>query len=210
VRRDHVVVGSAAWGVASPVDPGDHVIEVSAPGHKAWSTRVTVGDAADRESVDVPALEQKADDSPANSSADEAPANSPPPVPESTHRGGTQRAISYVVGAAGIVSLGVGTAFGIMAISKSNDAKSQCTSVPSPCPPSAVHEMNSVAKTDALISDVTVGVGIVAVGVGLYLLLSAPSDAPASTDAPAPATSRVRWQPLLGRNSAGLSLEASF
>jgi hypothetical protein len=210
VRRDRVVVGSAAWGVASPVDPGEHVIEASAPGHKAWSARVTVGDSADKQSVDVPALEEKADDSPSNSSSDEpAPVTTPPPVPESPHRGGTQRAISYVVGAAGIVSLGVGTTFGVMAVSKSNDAKSQCHPPPNDCDAAAL-PVNRQAKTDAVIADVTLGVGIVAVGVGLYLLLSAPSDAPPPTDAPAPATSRVRWQPLLGRNTAGLSLEASF
>jgi hypothetical protein len=213
VRRDHVVVGSAAWGVAAPVDPGDHVIEASAPGHRAWSTRVTVGDSADKQSVDVPALEEKPDDSPATSSSDEARAAAPPPAPESPHRGGTQRAISYVVGGAGILSVGLGSVFGVLAVSKSNDAKAQCHPAPSACPHAAVQE-NSQAKTDALVSDVTLGAGIVAVGVGLYLLLSAPSDSPPPStdvpDAPPPATTSVRWQPLLGRNAAGLSIEATF
>jgi hypothetical protein len=209
VRRDRVVVGSAAWGVASPVDPGDHLIEASAPGHKAWSARVTVGDQGDKQSVDVPALEEKAEDTTSVTSGDEAPAT-PKPTPEAPHRGTTQRAISYVVGGAGILSVGVGTVFGLLAVSKSSDAKGQCHPAPTMCPQPALQE-NSEAKADALVSDVTLGVGIVAVGVGLYLLLSAPSDQPPpSTDAPPPATSRVRWQPLFARNTAGLSIQGDF
>jgi hypothetical protein len=208
VRRDRVVVGSAAWGVASPVDPGEHLIEATAPGHRAWSTRVTVGDRGDKESVDVPALEEKPEDTTSTASGDETPA-APKPAPEAPRRGDSQRIASYVVGGAGIVSLGLGSTFGLLAISKSSDAKGQCKSAHAECPPSALHE-NSEAKTDALLSDITFGAGVVAVGVGLYLLLSAPSDQPPpSTDAP-PTTSRVRWQPVFGRSSAGMSIQGDF
>jgi hypothetical protein len=209
VRRDRVVVGSAAWGVASPVDPGEHLIEATAPGHKAWATRVTVGDRGDKESVDVPALEEKPEDSTSTGSTDETPA-APKPAADAPHRGDTQRIASYVVGGAGIVSLGLGTTFGLLAISKSSAAKGQCSPAPTACPPSAIQE-NSEAKSDALLSDVTLGVGVVAVGVGLYLLLSAPSDQPPpATDAVPPTTSRVRWQPVFGRNSAGMSIQGDF
>lgn len=211
VRRDHVVVGPAAWGVASPIDPGEHLIEASSPGHKAWSTRVTMGDRADSQSVDIPALEEKAEESPATPPSDETAAAPKPPPESPPHRGNTQRVVSYVVGGAGIVSLGLGTVFGVQAISRSSDAKRNCNPAPSNCTPTAIQE-NSEAKSDALLADVTLGAGIVAVGVGLFLLLSAPADAvvPPATDATPPAARRVRWHPLLGRNAAGLSLEGDF
>ncbi len=209
VRRDRVVVGSAAWGVASPVDPGEHLIEATAPGHKRWQTRVEVSDGGDSQEVSVPALEEKADDGSSPSTSDDTE-TAKPPAPESPKSGGgTQRAIAYVVGAAGIVSLGIGTGFGIDAVSKSKDAKGQCTSVPNVCPPSAVNE-NSSAKSSALVSDITLGAGVVAVGVGLYLLLSAPSDTPPPSDN-APATSgRLRFAPIVAPTAAGLAIQGSF
>ena len=35
VQRDAIAVGAAAWGIGIPVDPGDHLIEASAPGKQA-------------------------------------------------------------------------------------------------------------------------------------------------------------------------------
>ena len=209
VRRDRVVVGSAAWGVASPVDPGEHLIEVTAPGHKRWSTRVDVAADADRQEVSVPPLEEKAEDSTSPQSSDETTPVKPPAPEAPKSAGGTQRAIAYVVGGAGIVSLGIGTVFGIQAISKSNDAKSHCNPAPSFCTQAAVNE-NSDAKSSALISDITLGTGVVAIGVGLYLLLSAPSNPPPPSDAPPAETSRLRVSPIFGRTSAGFAVDGTF
>ena len=47
---DHRPIAAAAFGVPLPVDPGEHVVEATAPGHIAWSTRVTVAASA---SVDI-------------------------------------------------------------------------------------------------------------------------------------------------------------
>jgi hypothetical protein len=207
VRRDRVVVGTAAWGVASPVDPGEHLIEVTAPGHRRWSTRVEVGDDADRQELSVPALEEKADDTASPATGDDSTPAKPPAPEAPKSSGGTQRAIGYVVGGAGIVSLAIGTVFGIEAVSKSNDAKAQCHPCTTQAPVDEMHD----AKSSALIADVTLGAGIVAAGVGLYLLLSAPSDAPPPSEEPAaPATGRLRVTPLFGRSTAGLSLQGSF
>lgn len=40
VKRDGVLVGSAAWGTAVPVDPGTHKVVVTAPGKQPWETSV--------------------------------------------------------------------------------------------------------------------------------------------------------------------------
>ncbi|MBM4364335.1 MAG: hypothetical protein FJ104_16770, partial [Deltaproteobacteria bacterium] len=60
VKRDGIVVGQAAWGAAAPVDPGEHVVEVTAPGKKPWSATVKVGPDADSQALQVPALEDAA------------------------------------------------------------------------------------------------------------------------------------------------------
>ena len=57
IERDGQDVGRAAWGMAFPVDPGKHVIEVSAPGKKTWSDEVEVPAAPRTVSLAVPELE---------------------------------------------------------------------------------------------------------------------------------------------------------
>src|SRR5260221_419371 len=36
IKKDGAPVGRALWGTAIPVDPGSHLVEVSAPGKKTW------------------------------------------------------------------------------------------------------------------------------------------------------------------------------
>lgn len=57
VERDGFRLGSSAWGVPMPIDPGSHTISVSARGYRSWSTTIEVtGDRA-APHVEVPLLE---------------------------------------------------------------------------------------------------------------------------------------------------------
>ena len=57
VDRDGFRLGSSAWGVPIPIDPGLHTIAVSARGYRSWSMTIeVVGDSA-APYVEVPALE---------------------------------------------------------------------------------------------------------------------------------------------------------
>jgi hypothetical protein len=215
VQRDKVVVGAAAWDVASPIDPGDHVVEATAPDHQRWSVHVQVGPNGDRQVVSVPALAEN----PATASSAPAPSIGAAPAeakeaandaPESppAHGGGAQRAAGIGIGAVGLVSVAFGSYFGVQALSKSHDAKQDCS--PSSCAdPNSVHE-NNVAKTDALVSDITLGAGIVAFGVGAYLLFSAPSASPAPSSADSTGQHRVRVIPLLGRRIGGVAFQTAW
>jgi hypothetical protein len=222
VRRDRVVVGSAAWGVSSPVDPGEHLVEASAPGHLAWSTRVRIARDGDEQSVAVPALDEKTDSDSNQSATASATSDSdaPPMVqpatetkdtpPEAT--GGTgngQRAAGWVLGGLGLASMVTGGVFGVQALSKASDANNQCPTK-SGCSSTVVNE-NHTAKTDALVSDVTIGTGIVAIGVGVYLLISAPSGKPSAPPASdTETTSRLRFTPTVGPRVAGIALQGSW
>jgi len=56
LRLDHQELHRASWdGAALPIDPGEHLLEVTAPGRAAWSKRVTVTHAVTL-AVEVPAL----------------------------------------------------------------------------------------------------------------------------------------------------------
>ncbi|HTM43554.1 MAG TPA: hypothetical protein VL137_01290 [Polyangiaceae bacterium] len=67
VTLDGAEVGSAAWSVMVPIDPGKHVVKASAPGCVPWDGSVTVGASADKQTVSIPLLHAAA-----------APAKPPP------------------------------------------------------------------------------------------------------------------------------------
>ena len=57
LKLDGQALVEGAWGTAVPVDPGDHTLVASAPGHKTWQTTVSVSATHDDKTVDVPRLE---------------------------------------------------------------------------------------------------------------------------------------------------------
>ncbi|HTB74135.1 MAG TPA: hypothetical protein VK762_12875 [Polyangiaceae bacterium] len=186
VQRDAIAVGVAAWGVGIPVDPGDHVIEASAPGKQAWSSHVTIGAANDAQQVTLPALVSVEVQAPPIAAGQ--PVAVPPSTgaanPESGARS-SQKTWGLVVGAVGIVGLGVGSYFGIQALSGSSQAKQAC---PDPaCPTASAIQQNDDARSDARIADVgfAVGAGALVAGSLLYFL--------------APAGSGLRVAPVVGR-----------
>ncbi len=176
VHRDAIAVGVATWGVGVPVDPGDHVIEASAPGKQAWSSHVTIGAANDAQQVTLPALVSVEVQAPPIAAAQ--PTAVPAPTgdadPDSGHRS-SQKTWGLVVGAAGIVGLGVGSYFGIQALSGSSQAKQACPDAA--CPTASAIQKNDDAKSDARVADVGFAVGAGALVAGSLLYFLAPSGA---------------------------------
>ena len=205
VELDGVPVARGDWGKANPVDPGHHVLAARAPGRAPWTGTVDMGSAHDAQTVTVGPLapETAHDAAPAAAPAPAPPSMesaSPGPADASSSPGAWKRPAGLVAAGVGVVALGVGTYFGVSAISKSNDAKGRCT--PSSCAdPGAVRE-NDDAKTAATISDVAIGVGIAALGAGAFLFLTAPAGPPRTT--------ALHVTPLVGRERVGLALEQAF
>jgi hypothetical protein len=191
VKFDDAVVGRPAWGVAMPADPGSHQVRVTAAGKKPWSTTVEVGAKNDSKQVTVAALEGEQAVG-AGSSASGGQSST------TGETGKSSKAAAYVIGGLGIVSLGVGSVFGLQAISKSNDAKDACAGT---CTQSDVDKM-SQAKTAAWISNVGIGLGVVGIGVGAYLLFK-----------PEQATHEVGTThviPLVGSTGGGVLVQRSW
>lgn len=156
VKRDGVAVDSAELGSAIPVDPGKHVVEVTAPGKQSWSKSVDVGGNAAQLTVNVPAL---ADGSapPQQAGAVAGTAGSP-----TARSGSSQKTVAVVAGAVGVVGLAVGTVYGLRASSKWSDAKSSCTDFPYGCSKPGLADDAKKAGTLSTVGFVVGGVGLAA------------------------------------------------
>jgi len=202
VRVDELDIGAGALGVPLPVDPGDHVVRVGAPGKKAWSTRVSVAADGRVLAVDVPAL----DDAPVSASTATSiaaptttPARiaSPEPGPPPAEGARPLRVAGFVAIGAGGVAAGIGGFFGIRAIARyhaSNDAG--CNGAA--CPPGAAtirDEARSLgnASTAAFVAAGT----LLASGVVLVVLAPSPS-------------ATITATPIAGPRTAGLALEGAW
>lgn len=58
VRRDDVIVETASWNTAVPVDPDTYTIVAEAPGYRPWRTEVPIHPDTRRRVVSVPRLER--------------------------------------------------------------------------------------------------------------------------------------------------------
>ena len=192
LRLDGTALGSAGWSNA-PVDPGEHTVEVSAPGKTPFSTTFTAGAVADKKQVHIAALA----DAPVAVAPGGGNGAVTPEAPASS--GATQRIIGFSVGGVGIVLAGVGTIFGVQALSKSSDVKSVCSV--QRCTDPAVVAKNEDAKTAADISTVTLSIGAAAVVAGLVLVFTAPSR---------PSPTALRVMPAVGPGVAGLTFAGAF
>jgi serine/threonine-protein kinase len=106
-----------------------------------------------------------------------------------------------VVAGAGLVSIGVGTVFGIKAMSKNDDAKQYCQG--SSCNDPRGESLSNDANDAAVVANVTIGVGAAAlVGGGLMYFLG-PSKGSASSTG-------VRVVPAFSAREVGAFAEGRF
>jgi len=213
VTRDNVVIAKTLFGVALPVDPGKYHIVASADGYQSYEADIEVLASADSKALEIPALVQSATapgaaagavaatQTPPAASTQPAPPPNPEPPPASGSNG--LRTAAYVTGALGVVSLGVGTYFGVKAISKNNDAKDHCPGG-NTCNDPAGESLTNDAQSAATVSNITIGIGaaFVVAGVVLYLT-SAPKEKPASS-------AHLEMHPLVGRDLAGIGFGGAF
>jgi serine/threonine-protein kinase len=176
VRRGKQRIESSAYGTPLPVDPAEYRIEVSAPGYEPWSTTVKV-EAGGNASVRVPALIKAPESAPpvvagpatASSSGAGVPAEpAAKPLPKSGLSG--QQTAGIVLGAVGLVGVGLGSYFGVRAISKNSDAEQHCPRG-ALCEDKTGEDLTNKAQSAARASNIAfaIGGGLVAVGAVVYL-----------------------------------------
>jgi hypothetical protein len=209
LELDEVQLGAASLGVRLPVDPGHHALRASAPGKKPAIVAVDVKADGVVSRVVVPALDDDGGSatpvvvsppvaSPSASSSSPAQASPPDAAP----RGASPwRTVGIVSAGVGVVALGIGTAFGVIAKSKRDDSNAQpggC--VNDDCPPAAAHTRDDArsAGTTSTIFFVAGGV-LAAAGVTMFLV------APSASD-----TRALRVAPSVAKDDARLTLEGRF
>ncbi|HEY5376570.1 MAG TPA: hypothetical protein VIK01_22975 [Polyangiaceae bacterium] len=170
---DGQAVASTLLDSELPADPGDHVVEASATGFLKAASRVTLT-TADKKTVTlklevdpnapVPAVASATDDAKvgtapplAQNGAGPRAAVSTPPAPQQD----PSHAAAYVSFGVGLVGVGVGSAFGLIALTDKHNL-SGCTS--NVCPASSRDSVDT-AKRAGNISTIAFGVG----GAGLLL-----------------------------------------
>ena len=163
ITRDGEAVESAELGQAIPVDPGNHVIEASAPGKQKFSQTIEIGENADSKVVEIPTL-----------AAGAGPGVPPDQPPAAKSDGSSQRTIGLIVGGVGIVGVAVGAIFGLQASSKWDDAKGKCDDYPYGCGDDGV-SLADDASSAATISTIGFIAGGVLVAGGATLFLTAGS-----------------------------------
>lgn len=181
VARDGIAVGRGLWGTAVPVDPGPHLVRVSATGKLPWETTVGVTTPGATVVVDVPELGD-AQVTPPPRSPLPLPAPPPPPPPAPAPAGGAaQRLGGLVLGGAGVVGLGLGVGFGAAALARGAEwtrlVGASCNAVRDCTTTAKVNEIQGVERargTLATASTVGFVAGAAAVGGGLILFLTAP------------------------------------
>ena len=210
VRRDGITLGHATWGTPAPVDPGEHHVEATAPGHLPWRRTIVVRPGAGAQSVEVGPLE---DDSKPEVAAttltsatvggDDAPSSRDLDRPAAAPRTGSgQRAVGLATAGVGLVGLGLGTYFGIRTLDQSDAARRACPA--SPCADRSAVEKNDQAKSSSLISTMSFAAGGGVFLLGSILFFTAPSASSQARAKPvraktfdvavAPAFTGLRWR----------------
>lgn len=197
VSVDGKPVPAAVLGADFPVDPGEHTVEVSAPGFLKQTSRVSVrpgekhtvpvalrpdpnapSPAAAPSSPAPPAVQTTPAPGPSRYTLDEPTTvepDAPPPAPPN-------RTAAYACWAFGAVGLGVGIGFGLAAMSDKSDLDERC--VDDRCPASSEDSLN-LAKTKGNISTIGFGLGAVGAALGTVFYFTAGDDSPSRDTAKA-------------------------
>lgn len=198
ITRDGAPVEESRYNRPILVDPGDYVIEATAPDRKPFKTTVAVKGEGARVSVPISLAPVE------DFSRQDVP-EPPPPSPL-----GAQRIAAIAVAAAGVGGVVAGGVFGMNA----KDAYEKAMGDPSLCPTKNTcypdgKALVDQARSDALVSTITFIAGGVALAGGAVLFVTAPSAAAPAKGQHSPYPS-VALVPVATDTFAGIAASGRF
>ncbi len=177
------------------LDPGTHNVLVSLAGKTSALAKLTARDGSTQDFA--PQFE--------------AEASVPPPTPVSAspvtvrdtpvEGPGSTRTIGFIVAGIGAAGIAVGAAFGLMTLSRRNEAN--CPD--KVCASATDRDKIGDAKTFSTVATIGFGVGLVGIATGAYLVITSSSSASGP-----PAAARARFTPLMGPTGAGIGVDGIF
>jgi hypothetical protein len=191
ILRDGLPVSAEELGLAVPVDPGDHAVIVSSPGRPQRTLNAHVGPESPNATVRLDSLDDAAPAStaPVPVTAPTSPTSGPSPETptDAGDPGRTRRLIGLAGMGVGVVGIGLGSVFGIMAKSSLDQSNNGPCNASDHCNGTGLSERQDASSKATLSTVFFVAGGIIAAG-GVVLYLTAPSasSGAAVTVAPAP------------------------
>lgn len=224
IRRNGMLVGSAQWGTPVAIDPGEIELTASAPGKRTLRQTLRVEESKTA-SYSLPTLEQGEDAAappaalaapvapasntatPAAPAAPAAPASQPalPPSDAAPSKGRTNTVLVVGLAGVGVVGLGVGTVFAIMAKNKADESKSFCPSGPNKCELEGVRLRNDAIEKGNVATIATIAGGVALAGAGVIWLLSGGSEGKH-----AESSARLHASADVGSHHGAFYLQGSF
>lgn len=201
ITRDGAAIPREQWGVSIPVDPGRHLVRVTAPRRIAWAVEIDVR--AGEVQIVAPARLEEAP-------APVAPARVTPTQPQrEDDPGKVQRRVGIGVGVAGIIALEAALVLIVMNATDAADYRAVCPGPITKLPICGTANMDPggllagarATQVGAIASGVA---GVVALGSGIAIYTTAPAPGRGTTRAPPGGTvaavlglggaaMRVRW-----------------
>jgi hypothetical protein len=201
VMRDDVELGRASLGTKLPVDPGEHVVVVRAPGRKDARFKVSIAE-GEAKTIGVAAGDLAPGEGEAgnlsrggSSRGGALPADQPAP-------GKSQRNVGWGIAGVGVIGLIVGVAENIRWKTQEQNVKDNCQTVRADGKVECIdanyaNDQQAARDRNQTISTVSYVVGGAALVGGVALVLSAPSSSGG-------ATNQVRIGPAFGTGAAGV------
>ena len=184
------------------VDPGEHTFEFSTEGFRTQRKVFVIGEGAKgrREEISF-APEAPATPALVTPPIEPQPAVLPPPS------GDTQRIVSYALGGAGVVALGLGIFFGLRAQSTYDDSSPHCPNASGSCDPEGV-QLGKDAHDQATASTIGFIAGGALLAGAVALFFTAPSGS--ASRPPASAWRNVKLRPTASASGAGLGIGGAW
>lgn len=202
ITLDGVQLQQAAWNVATPIDPGEHVVVARAPGRAArtWSFSVRPGNSTASVAIEL-------DPTPTASRGGEG-------VDVTAGAGGsdssvpTTKLLAYASGGLGAAGLIGGAVFGAQAFSRWDERNRLCPA--DVCSTPEGKRAQSSAETAARNANIAVGVGLVSlVAAGVFYLLPESGEAAPPTE-PSDASLSLSWDSVLSADELHAVVRGSW
>ncbi len=167
VARDGIAVPPEEWGVAVPVDPGDHLI-VARSGQLLRAFEAHVDANGPTATIHIDELEEdtstaSAAQRPEPSPAPSVPAPSESETPKPSELNAQRLLISLGLAGAGAIGIGIGVGFGIMAKSDRDQSNAGPCNAADQCNANGL-ALRHDAINEALVSTIAFGAGAAALG----------------------------------------------